>query len=141
MPIYENRTNEAVITENGILCRIGEVLELPNYIDDDRLTLIDDGPYYNPNLYTHVISESCEIELKNWDNMEGIEIYNSSTFNMNVYLQSKTNLPSIFVMPKTIRTVYGFHRSVKKLFIEYVGNENSYITELKNREMLETKSI
>jgi len=141
MPIYENRTDDHVILENGMVLPMGNTLELPNYIDDDRLTLIDDKPYYNPNLYTHVIEGNCEIELVGWDSIEGIEVYNSSTKNMKIYLQSKTNLPPIFVIPKTIQTTYGFHRSVKKLFVEYVGNEKSYITELKNRDILETRSI
>jgi hypothetical protein len=147
MPTYKNVLDKPVVIESGFVVESKAKIELPNYLDSGLLKFVSDKPYYNPNAYNHEMTSdsiTLSIDLKNWNDIEGIEIWNNSGSDIIVYLQSRENQPGIRIFSKSIRRIYGFHSSVKTLHFNFMGpvlENECHITEIKNRSLIETERI
>jgi hypothetical protein len=84
MPTYRNVTNIRQ-TLNGKVIEPGQTYCSPIYFNENEVKLlkIDDAPYYNPLIYSEVITEQCVVKIPEFDNA-GVRV---SKYAIHFYLE------------------------------------------------------
>ena len=139
MPTYKNNMDKPVVTTSGFVVESMEKIELPNYIEDGLLKLVNDKPYYNPIAYVHKSFGDDEIDLVDWDKIDGIEVFNSNNDVALVYLTNVDNEPAIPIFPNSVRYIW-LNSSVKKLVIKG-GKYVIYVTEIKDKNSISIRGM
>lgn len=148
MPTYVNTTNKRVSVGDVVFQPRGKK-EFVNYINlygmSKEIMLHDHKPYYNPvNAVYTVTSDQKAVDIQDFENTDTLEVYNSSTFPVTVFLNSEENKPGIIVPPSTIRYINRTGGKVIQLVLEYTSDGSGiglYITELQNREFTELRGV
>jgi hypothetical protein len=149
MPTYTNSYN-GIVQLKDITFGALETKILYNYIDlaadtTGYISLTSHAPYWNPANYVHTVtSATATYTISDWKSTYGIEVYNTSSSLITVFLNSTDNTPGVVVPANSVRYIHGFHGSVQTLSLTFGGAVNSgecYITELKNRQDVELRIV
>jgi hypothetical protein len=143
MPTYKNVLDKPVVIDSGFVVDSQAKIELPNYIESGLLKFVSDKPYYNPVAGLYNIYGPSEVKLRNWNNIAGVEIINTSDKVLQVYLTSEDNGPPITVPQNTVRYIW-LNSSVKKLVITCSNGSlkgDVHITEIKDKNSIDLRGM
>lgn len=124
MPTYKNNTSAKQYIDNNKLRFVdpGDTYETFKIVNNDKLTKISDEPYYNPLLEVHKPTGSADYEISLNSDTRKVEVYNSSDYDITVYLNTKSNTPGIVCPSSTVRNIEEIKDVVSDMIFDFGGS-------------------
>lgn len=123
MPTYKNNTSAKQYYNDGLnWVDPGQTITTYKQITGTKLTKTSDEPYYNPLLEVHKPTGSADYEISLNSDTRKVEVYNSSDYDITVYLNTKSNTPGIVCPSSTVRNIEEIKDVVSDMIFDFDGS-------------------